>query len=409
MKKQILFLALFVLAVFAGNTNAFGQIRPIATVPTAIPVCLTPQPFASGVCNADALHPVQGTPYTYTVTTTTATDIVRWFVVNDNDLAAGDSLISSLIGILPTTNANIDPTNGTGDYILSIGGGTYNSGVANNASIELSWKYFDGMQPNEVLLVAYVEGGDGCTDNIAVYRIIPKPAFTIDIASFDQLGTSVAGPTAAALSECVSPILSALYTSANNTTPNGTLTVDYGENWVYFLVNGANYIDSWMPQFQIDYTGGAVPTLSASWAYSGDALATTAANWNTLTSGANWTSAAPVIAGASAASAGTASAGAVPAAGGECIVVRVRLDWGTTIEHDQTDGTLTFKADGIAFDGVGTNVATWYSDAAFGDLHHVDCAVDGFTNDVVTYTITHRPEVDVVTPVQETKTGEGVN
>ena len=135
--------------------------------------------------------------------------------------------------------------------------------------------------------------------------------------------------SAAPNEDCVSPIESAVYHGAG-TTPSGTLTVDYGENWVFFVVNGANYIDSWMPQFQISYDVTAPATAEASWAYLSDATDKTAANWHTLSGslGGTWTSAVPVIANATAAAPGSVGAGKVPAAGGECIVVRVRVGLG---------------------------------------------------------------------------------
>lgn len=411
MKKQILFLAMFVLAVFVGTSNVFGQVGPASpyqTVPTAKPVCLTPTPFANGVCTADALHPVQGTQYDYVVTTTAAGDNVRWFVLDNNDLVAPQTLVTATGGILPSTDASIDPADGNGKYILSKGTGTYNgSGAANNATIQISWKYFDGIT-DQVILVAYVEGADGCTNNIAVYRIIPQPAFTIDIASVDEGGLNPAGPGATPNKECVSPIESATY-AGSGTTPDKTLTVDYGENWAFFVVNGANFKDSWMPEFQISYAGGTAPTLEASWAYLNDATSTTATDWNALTSGATWTSAKPVIAGASAAAPGTVGAGVVPNAAGECIVVRVRMDWGTAIEHDQTDGTLTFAANGTAYDGSGPN---FFDDPAFGDLHTGDCKADGFANDKVDYIINPRPKVEDAAggpAAIELKTGDTVN
>lgn len=412
MKKQILFLAMFALAlIFASTTNVFGQVgaaKPYQTVPTAVPTCLTPTPFSSGVCTADELHPVQGVNYDYVVTTTAATDIVRWFVVNNNDLTAPKALVTDAVGILPSTDASIDPADGNGKYILSKGTGTYNgSGAANNATIQIAWKYFDGIT-DQVVLVAYVEGADGCTNNIAVYRIIPQPAFTIDIASVDAAGANPAKPGATPNKDCVSPIESATY-AGGGTTPGGTLTVDYGENWAFFVVNGANFKDSWMPEFQITYAGGTAPTLEASWAYLSDATSTTATDWNALTSGATWTSAKPVIAKASAASPGTVGAGVVPAAAGECIVVRVRMDWGTTIEHDQADGTLTFAADGTAYDGSGPN---FFDDPAFDDLDYATCKSDGFTNDKVDYTITPRPKVEDAAggpAAIETKTGDTTN
>lgn len=424
MKKQFLLIAIFSLAIlFAGTTKVAAQpkAKDYVTILSGDPVCLTPTPFTitTGACAADALHPVQGTPYTYTITTTATTDVVRWFVVNNNDLVAPDSLISSVGGVLPSTNANIDPGTGLGDYLLSVTTiANYNTAVANNVSIELSWKYFDGIT-NQVILVAYVDDGNGCTNNIAAYRIIPQPKFTLDIASINETDLSTAGPTATANQECVSPIESAVY-SGSNTTPDGTLTVDYGENWAFFIVNGANYIDSWMPQFQIDYDLAAPGAVEASWAYLTDAKSTDPTVWNTLTGtlGGTWVSSDPVIAGATAASvtAGTSAVGnnVVPASGGECIVVRVRLDWGTDVEHDGNNGTLTVAVDGVGYDGdnSATGGNSFYDNRTFADLHYADCTDDNFTNDVVDYIITPRPEVQNATaaPVDtEDKTGDEVD
>ncbi|MCF6356169.1 MAG: hypothetical protein L3J54_00060 [Draconibacterium sp.] len=422
MKKQILFLTMFTLAlIFAGTSKVFGQ-KVYDKVPTALPTNIDPHVLAG--CTADELHPVQGQVYTYTVNATAQTD-VRWFVVNNNDVIAnGDSIVGFYQGILPSNYADIDPSNGTGNYIY--GDGTtpitgYNVDPVANAtgqyhSIDISWKYFDGIT-DQVILVAYAEDSVGCTNNLEVYRIIPTPAFTLDIAVLSQAGDSINDPQSATTSgECVSLIESAIY-AGGTTTPLNQLTVDYGENWVYYIVNGANYIDSWQPKCQISYAGGTAPTVEASWAYLADARSATAADWNTLSGavGGTWTSAVPVIAGGSAASAGTVGAGVVPAAGGEAIVVRVRLDWGTTIEHDDALSTLTFAVDGIAYDGsvVDTgNGTTYFDDPVFGDLHYANCTVDGFTNDVVDYEITPRPEVEnaIAAPVDtEDKTGDETN
>ena len=428
MKKQILFLAIFTLAVFlAGTMNVAAQNNSHYDVSgnylqylDAAPNCITPIPLTG--CADDALHPIQGKNYTYTVNTTSASDDVRWFVVNNVDLTnANDSLIETNNKILASNDVRIDPADGSGTFIYSLGtNNAYNDdpigsdgiGISNTTgvahSIDIAWKFFSGLTPDqEVLLVGIVTDDAGCTNNIAVYRIIPKPAFTLDVATLRQNGDSIAGPSDAAYSECVSPIENAVYVAGGNTTPGGTLTVDYGENWIYFIVNGANYFDSWMPNFQITYAGLTQPTIEADWAYAADAAAGT--YWNQIVNFANTTpETTPVIAGGSGASAGTVGAGELPVAGGECIVVRVRLDWGN-IEHDDATGTVTFAVDGIAYDGVGTG-ATLFDDTAFGDLTYTDCTVDGFgTQDVLEYDITPRPEIENATaaPVNtETKVGD---
>ncbi len=437
MKKQFLFLILFVAAIVAGTSKSYGQ-QPYQDVFTANNTdCLIPTPL--GNCTADHLHPVQGQTYTYTVNASSQTD-VRWFVVNntellDTDLPTAGYGIDSIIGyggVLISSSPYIDPSTGAGDFIYGDGSGNpltgYNVDPVADAtgqfhSIDISWKYFDGIT-NQVLLVAYAEDSVGCTNNLEVYRIIPEPAFTIDIAVLNDAGDSIAGPLDPVTGECVSEIESAVY-SGSNTTPDGTLTVDYGENWVFYKVNGANYFDSWMPEFLIDYNGGTAPTVEASWAYLSDADDTDPAVWHALTGSlsptAAWTTTVPVVPGATHATEGTtgfsAGEGKLPADGGECIVVRVRLDWGTLIEHDDATGILTFAANGTAYDDDGSdmydNSVGGVADSGnFEDLHYADCNPDGFANDVVDYNITPRPEVEnaIAAPVDtETKTGDETN
>ncbi len=428
MKKQILFLTFFIAAILAGM-NSYGQVLPYIIEPTAAPTCIPPSALLG--CTADQLHPVQAADYTYTVTTTAATDVVRWFVVDNTAMElAGDALIDATLGILAAGNGAIDDASGNDPYILShvtAATVTYDgagAAASTNASITLQWKYFDGVN-NEILLVAYVETAPDCTNNIAVMRIIPQPAFTIDVVSVLEDGSNPAGPTDTPNEECVSPIESASYTSAVATTPDQTnevLTVDYGENWVFFVVNGANYFDSWTPEIQLTYVdgsggSGATPTTyEASWAYIGDATSDTPANWHAFAggdlAGGSWTSAAPVIAGGSAATDGTTTNvgdGNVPDAAGECIVVRVRLDWGTDIEHDQDPATLTFAANGIAYDGTDFTNRAQFEDLKNNGIVGTDCLADGFDNDVVNYFITPRPQVEEGVPQHELKTGQGVN
>ena len=443
---------LFVAAIVAGTTGAFAQTNAhfdgsynYLQVLDAAPTCISARPL-SNCTDVDELHPVQGQPYKYIVNTTDATDDVRWFVVNNYDLTSNSTQLATANNqILASTSTYIDPGTGTGSYVLSVTdhGNTYNkdadgsttagitfNGTGTEHEIEITWKYFSGLtSANEIiLLVAYVVSEDGCTDNMVVYRIIPEPAFTLDVAVLSQSGDSVADRTSTdPYAECVSPIESAIYNPAigsvdENLTPGDSLIVDYGENWIYFIVNGANYIDSWLPNFFIEYkdAGGAVITsynqIEASWAYAGDAAGTT--GWNTISNWADSTQAAgyesiPVIANASAASAGTVGAGAVPSAGGECIVVRVRVDWGTQYEHDDAIRTLTFEVDGRAYDGTGTSASDGYESAVYADKHDADCDVDYFGgpgHDYIEYDITPRPEVEnAITTAGvdvEEKTGE---
>jgi len=414
MKKQILFLTFFIAAILAG-TSAFGQTYTQVPVPITSIDSILAVPLDPACDTANALHPTQDKIYNYTVATTSPNDSVRWFVVNYKDLeAAGDSLVQITNDVIPEGDAKIEPSNGTGDYIYYLGThNTYDQLNNNDHQIDIAWKYFDGVT-DVILVVAYVTDSSKCTDNIAVWRIIPQPAFTIDVVALNDAGDSIAPAQSSIAEECVSPIESATYENYGNTTPGGTLTVDYGENWVFFEVNGANYLDSWLPSVQLTYGGTVPPGYSVSWAYLDEATDPT--KWHAFTggdlAGNTWTTTDPVVAGG-----GTAGLGAIPQVGGENIVIRVQLDWGTGIEHDDADATLTLAVDGIAYDGDDSD-GSFYNDATFGDLNNtpgggvgpaLGCEVDYFQNDWVNYIITPRPEAQEGTQFPETKTGDEVN
>ena len=454
MKKQILILTFFVAAILAGN-NAFGQKtyqNVIIDGDSDGINCITPVPLSGCTITAPDLHPIQGVYYDYTVDQLPPNASVRWFVVNNADVTGttvgtADSLVSIATGILPITSAYIDAANATtgayeitagnpSTYILDVADGinvynneaNTNGATATTATISMAWKFFNGLSPNEVLLVAYVEDATGCTDNIAVWRIIPTPAFTLDVAAMDADGDSIAPAQSTDVAqECVSPIEWAIYNSATGTidpdvTPGDSLIVDYGENWVYFVVNAANYIDSWMPTFQFTYAGGdAIPAFEADWAYIGDATSNAAGVWHDLTgtlgaTASNFTTTQAVIGGASSTTENTAGFsigdGNVVDAAGECIVVRARLDWGTQIEHDEANSVLTFAVDGVSYDGddsATTGGSSFFDARGYADLADDDCTDDNWDHDWVNYLITPRPQVEEGSPTQEIKTGQGVN
>nr|WP_320023636.1 hypothetical protein [uncultured Draconibacterium sp.] len=420
MKKQILILTFFVAAFFVGTSGAFAQYLTVPNLDADGNVqCITPKPLTNCTGTIDELHPVQGVEYTYTTVTTAVTDDVRWFVVaNDSVTLAGDSLITKQNVILPPTNQYIDPADGTGSYILSLGANNdYNlpadgnttpgisyTGTGLDHAIDITWKFFDGYLPHQVLLVAYVVSEDGCTDNIAVYRIIPQPSFTLDIAVLDDNGDSIAAPGTTVASECVSPIEFATYNTTEDVTPGTVagLTVDYGENWVYYVVNAANFRDSWSPRFDISYDHGR-DSLSAEWTYIQAATNTASSAWHSINIAAG-TSPDVVVAGGGNTD-GTpinaAGDGVVSATGGECIVVRIRVDHGTDFENANSTNTISFAIDGTMLNPDDTYTV----DAGYDDLADATCT-DELFEDQVDYQITPRPEVDEGTPQQEVKTGD---
>ncbi len=346
MKKQILIFAMFTLAlIFAGTSKSFGQ---YVNYMTGAPTCTPAIPL--GCTDADdPLHPLPGQSYLYEITTDpVAIGSVHWFVTDESQI-----ITSTVLGT-PVLQPNRDVING--DYILTADA-NYNI-PGPGKSINISWKSFDAVT-NQVLLVAYVTGAAGCSDNVEVFRIEPSFAFTLDVAGLLDAG-------ALGAEECLSPVESASYDGTN-------LTMNYGENWVFFSVNAANFVNSWEPTFTAATANGStIGTIE--WAYPADAQANV--NWNA--------SGTPVMA--------QVAGGAVGAAG-ECIVIRVQVDHGN-IEHDNSVAAevVTLSIDGVMYDAA----TSGYGNTAWNDLDEPASGTGSCVNnitDTATYTLTPRPAI----------------
>lgn len=419
MKKQIFLLPFLSLAfVFAGVNQVFGQANPptgdgnptgYENYPSAATVvadieCATVTQITC-TANVDELHPQPGIEYTYDVTVPTDAK-VQWFVLaNDNNVMAAINDISANI------DANVDDAgDGSGQYILS--SVNYNT-KGTTTSTSITWKAFDGAT-QQVLLVAYVEDAAGCTDNIELYRILPVPRFTLDVNAIASTGAEIGVAQSSTAEECVSPVENAIYApSADPLTTHGDLTLDYGENWVFFTVTAANFTHSWEPSFLITYPDGVgSEVIEAAWAYPADAIAN--ANWNTISDLTGATPAPAVL--HSGTDTGTGAVGSDDGSG-ECIVVRVRIDHGVIPENAVDDQTIRMAVNGFMYDQTNNN----YTNPLLEDLHYEDIASvdgengnglcddpDGFNNDWVEYRLTPRPQIisNTGTPTQEFETKE---
>ena len=389
MKKQILFLTFFTLAlIFAGTNSVYAQPGD------GLPVDYTTDMFLTGAqdcatvtpieCTGDIdeLHPQAGIPYTYDVSVP-ASSTVHWFVLaNDNGVILSLNDVASNILLLAD-----DAGDGTDNYILT--STNYNvTGTTTPTSI--TWKAFDGLT-QQVLLVAYVVDDVACTDNVEVYRILPVINFTLDVNAIASAGTELGIAQSITAEECVSPVESATYTpSVTPMTVPGVLEADYGENWVFFTVTAANFTHSWQPTFLITYSGVSV-ALEADWAYPADAI---------LPAG-TWTSIDVSGATPSGIVNHSLTAGAVVGADdgtGECIVVRVRVDHGVVPENAVNPQNVRMAVNGFMYEQTLDN----YTTALNEDLHYADISspldglcndTDGFDNDYVDFVLTPRPQI----------------
>ncbi|WP_319479814.1 hypothetical protein [uncultured Draconibacterium sp.] len=357
MKKQILILTVFVAAILVGTTSAFAQQVDNDILDAAVAACPVPAVLNCGT--ADALHPLPGETYTYDIDFTSGENpgaTVHWFVTTDVNVMA--------TAVITTNREAVG-----GTYLLDAGtalGGnaTYNDGANSGDVLAAQWNYFD--PSTTVLLAAFVVDADGCTNNIEVYKIEPVFNFVLDIVALEDNGV-VQDPTDPL--ECVSPVQSAQFDGTN-------LVMDYGDNYIFYIVSAANWVHSWEPTFTpptSPSTGGSTVFGDVEWAYADEAdLAAT--TWNAAGT--------PVLASHW----GVSSVGA----DGECIVLRVNIDHANANEM-LTSQTFTTGVDGVMYDSAS-------GDYSNGDLADLDDDGSGSNcintvTDEAGYIITPRPAV----------------
>lgn len=355
----MLLLALF----FFSSNSSFGQtgvLNPENDYLDGAPVC--PAAIDLSCATGTAVAPVPGVVYPYTITASSSS-IIYWFVTDAPNIMTG-----------PQAFPAIDPGDGSGNYILTSDaayGNGIGAGSTNTATVNISWKPFDG-NANQVVLVAYAVDAAGCTDNIEVYRIIPTYSFTLDLAGLLDAGTL--GDT-----ECVGNIMGANYDGTN-------LTVTYDDNYVFFVVTAANWQDSWETNL-VAVTDNANSTLGApEWTYPGNA--TTGGVWNAAGT--------PVLA-----TQYTNVNGFVDEA---CIIVRVPVTHGTATEN------IALETINLTVNGDMINPETGLYDGTYPDLDEGGVGnpcISDLTTDNVDYLITPRPTITAVTPAFEPKIPTG--
>jgi hypothetical protein len=361
MKKQILILAFFVLALMAGTLSSFGQLLPSNIVPVA------------GACTSDALHPKAGQSYPYTIDNTngvTPTNYSWWITKNPQFVTPVTGVMdqSSKLGVA------------AGELIATT------AAVTNGKTIDITWspellaktKYqaapniaATNAAPSPTFVAVMTNGA--CTNNIQVYEINPKPSFTVDITNINP---ALAGTTLAYtidFPQCVDIVRGATYAASE-------VVMDYGTNTLYYEVISANFVTSWKPTFQI--MAGSLNLTQTADIFWYPTLADAKANTNVIDSKLAQTDGA-VIASAVAM---TAAATVTNTTNGVSAYVKVIVHnnkWQTI-----ADNPLTLAVDGQDI----TN--QW-------DLINATCVDPGAADqiDKSTQTITRRPDVtDVIAP-----------
>jgi hypothetical protein len=224
MKKQILILVFLVMAVFANVNVSYGQ---------ALPGSL-PKPI---LCTTGPLEPIAGRPYDYSATFAPDGGTAFWYATKSMNIVTGSARSATVeaaggtvVSVATNYAANQSPTSGAS--LTSI---TWNS--AGLSTVTPAAPLF--------VVVEYANPVANCANNLKVFNIIPKNAFTVDIRSMEKDGT---GPAAygAKTTQCSADVLSATYNPTSL-----SMNMEYGVQTLYYEVIAANFTGSFTPSFQI--------------------------------------------------------------------------------------------------------------------------------------------------------------
>lgn len=348
----------------------------LSLTPAAGQLALTPRVVDATCLANDAIHPMPGTPYNYTINVPTPAGVKEytWLVTQDKNFITAPGTL--------TPAANRETT--SGNFLAATGTG-YNDPATASETITLTWKSFVYDPSNPVFVVVQVRSavtGTCSPNNLKVFMIQPINAFTLDIANVGADKTTVADFDTP-VERCVADIVSATF---DPSTPQGVL-YDYGVDYLYYIVTAANFSTSWRPSIKISGLDPKETVAAVEWFRPTDTgFATPEAM--VLTDG-TYLSTNPVTA---------LNASGTVGASGESIVVRVTIDHtnGANQYEGITDETITLAIDG----------QTQLGSIPIGDIHHsasqpianTDCGhEDGFKYDVAIQTLKARPDIQSAT------------
>lgn len=241
MKKQILFLAFLLLAGFANVNSSYGQAAVAGSIPRALS------------CTNDALHPLAGKEYTYSVVTTPSGGQYTWWATTDANfistaLGVTTTNLSTLLKSPSTTTPGTDLVTTSASY--GVTSATDNVKITWSTAILAGTSYQGAASPKKPTFVAVLytpPTGSGCANNLKVYELDPKNGFTVDILNLDATKKPIGIGAAVydqAVSQCFADVTSAKYNA-------GKMDYLYGTNTLYYEVVAANFTGSWTPTFKL--------------------------------------------------------------------------------------------------------------------------------------------------------------
>jgi len=218
-------LILLILVTGMVATSAFAQISNAVTVSA-------PQAVS---CTNDPLHPIAGKPYDYQAILNPTGGTTYWYATKSTNFVTA--------GVKDAVEIAADGTtimSGATNY-RTLGSGAASPNTTNVTWTSAGLKGVDATANPLFMVLEYK--GPTCSNNMKVYQILPKNAFTVDILNLKNTDRSALayGATDA---QCYADIASAKFVSPN-------MVYDYGVNKMYFEVVAANFTKAFTPSFKL--------------------------------------------------------------------------------------------------------------------------------------------------------------
>lgn len=206
------------------------------------------------ICD-DALHPMAGKKYTYTVNVNPTGGTFNWYVVTSDDL-------------MPLTSTKADNT-----YLS--GGSSYNSPGSTSATVDITWSskaVKDALAGTSKFYLVVYYTNTGCTDNLKAYKITPINLFQIVVENINSTGGAYAAI-------CRSNVVSATLDASE------AITYNYGENAIYLKITANYFTTSWTPKIDMTALNATLssPQVVKSIEWSLNTTFTGIGNFNTTT------------------------------------------------------------------------------------------------------------------------------
>lgn len=225
MKKQLL---LVTLALFAG-ISSYSQNAVHNSDPRPIN------------CPEDALRPMAGKEYTYDAAAVPpGGNFTFWATKDENFITTTGT----------TTSTNISTALTTSTGLLGVGTNYGVAGTEDKVTIIWSDAILNATTPEDPTFVAvhYQSTDANCADNFRVWEIDPIVAFTVDIKNIENEAGTILGYDGVE-DQCFDIVRGATY-------GGGTMTYNFGIQYLYFEVVAANFSASWTPTFTLTGLNG---------------------------------------------------------------------------------------------------------------------------------------------------------